>query len=461
MEMPKNAEDGFDLRDEVSQAITGSADPEALDSYRFALGILPAFRLIRALFSQSELDTCLKLMVLFELSRTPGRFSIERIRSLAAFLEADRVDALMRSLKDGGWLVLRSADNTYTLSSTGMSFLAMLHAADLRSLSPANLLARAAQSAELSAKLEGTGGVSEYLLDHLLVLLEDQVDQARQILRVGNAHRMIAWARRHHSRQIEIIHEVLKNIGDKLDDSSRQFGKIVRLHDSMQLVIEQLRSIHERLTEWNVDRLHTAHAGYSIPALCEAVMGVEDHATFWQTLESGIVQVPQVPPTLTTNETRMRFEAARRRIPSQREVFSYQAPDAPQIADWKAADIDPAAALRTAITEALADRTCDDPAVEMDTWMTAESFAKTAYQLCMLSRIEEDGGLIRLDDGRVARMELLRADITPVSFAELLSRWEVGGRLFKLGRGLFSRVKLTIAADESRSDCRYSLEVER
>ena len=96
----------------VSTELVGDAAPESLDGYRFASGLLPAFSLIRALFSLNELDTVLKAMILFELSRAGGRFTLERIRSLAAFLPGDRVDALVRSLRDGGWLELRDSDRS-------------------------------------------------------------------------------------------------------------------------------------------------------------------------------------------------------------------------------------------------------------------------------------------------------------------------------------------------------------
>lgn len=70
---PESAISDLALHEEVSQTLVGNVDPERLESYRFAQGILPVFDLIRALFSQSPLDTCLKLMLLHELSRAGGR----------------------------------------------------------------------------------------------------------------------------------------------------------------------------------------------------------------------------------------------------------------------------------------------------------------------------------------------------------------------------------------------------
>lgn len=130
------------LHDDIAQALVGDVDPDRLEGYRFAVGILPVFKLIRALFSQNELDTCLKLMLLHELSSGGGRWSLERIRAGARFLDPSRIDALVRSLRDGDWLELRASDNTYVPSLVGVNLLSLLAAADLANLSPQNALAR-------------------------------------------------------------------------------------------------------------------------------------------------------------------------------------------------------------------------------------------------------------------------------------------------------------------------------
>ena len=107
------------LVDDLREALSPQAEPEQLDAFHFARGILPAFELVRALFSQSPVDTCSKLMLLFELSPAGGRSTIERIHSLAPYFDRDRVDALVRSLKDGGWFELRAIDHSYALSALG------------------------------------------------------------------------------------------------------------------------------------------------------------------------------------------------------------------------------------------------------------------------------------------------------------------------------------------------------
>jgi hypothetical protein len=85
------------LAADIGEALVGDVDPERLEGFRFAQRILPVFCLVRALFSQNEVDTCLKLMLLHELTRTAGRWSLERIRSHTRFLDPSRVEGLVRS----------------------------------------------------------------------------------------------------------------------------------------------------------------------------------------------------------------------------------------------------------------------------------------------------------------------------------------------------------------------------
>jgi len=55
--------------------------PGELESWRFARKILPVFRHVRTLFSRNRLNTALKLMLLYELTRIRGRFDKGRMRS--------------------------------------------------------------------------------------------------------------------------------------------------------------------------------------------------------------------------------------------------------------------------------------------------------------------------------------------------------------------------------------------
>ncbi|MCP4676652.1 MAG: hypothetical protein GY854_14300 [Deltaproteobacteria bacterium] len=442
------------LAEEVAQALVGDVDPENVEAFNFASGILPAFRLIRALFSMNELDSCLKLMVLHELSRTSGRFTIERIRSCAAFLDPGRVDGIVRSLREGEWLNLRAVDNTYTMSPLGLTLIAVLHAADIGGLSPTNVLARAAQNAAFGAKLEGAGGVTGYLLDQLLVMLEDQVEEARQVLRQGRPFKMIAWSRRHHRRQLDIIRQVLASLTEHMEESSREFGKIVRLHEAMQQVIAQLSGIHERLMDWNIERLHTSEAGYSIPELSEAVLGVEDSKTLLTLLDDGVLFVPHLPPTLTTGEIQERFEAARRKLPSQKEQYVYSLPTEQEVADFSAAEVDPAAALRTRLTALLTGRDQEEGPLELDDWILGDSFPRATFELGNLCRLERGRGVIQLDDESLATMKHsldYSRDIPP---EEVLGHLEQSGALRRVREAQCSRVTLSTAKDTKEKGSR-------
>jgi hypothetical protein len=154
---------------------------------------------------------------------------------------------------------LRESDHTYALSPHGLDLLSVFHAADFDSLAPANALARAAQDAAFGATLEGASSeAAGYLLEPLLVLLEDQVGQARVVLQQGRPYRMIDWSRREHRRQLETIQQVLTMLQERIDASSRAFHHVVRLHDAMQEIIRLHTGIHSRLREWNRDRLRLA-----------------------------------------------------------------------------------------------------------------------------------------------------------------------------------------------------------
>lgn len=443
------------LIDDIGQALVGDVDPVRLEGFSFAQQILPAFRLIRALFSQSELDTCLKLMLLFELTRAGGRSTLERIRSLTAFLEPGRVDALVKSLREGGWLELRASDNTYVVSSVGLNLLAVLYAANLGNLTPANALARAAQNAAFGATLEGAEGATAYLLDQLLTLLQDQVEESRAVLQFGRAHRMVAWSQREHGRQLEIIKQVLGALQERMDASGREFSRIVRLHEAMQEIIGLHSSLHTRLRDWNLERLYSSEAGYSIPQLAEAIMGV-DETTLQKALDRGLLKLPIPTPSLTVDELRTRFHGARRRLASQEESFEYAPPDAPELRPWTAADLDPASALRARLTQALAGRTPSDPPLELESWIDADrhkgtAFAGTAYELAILSQLQVQGPRLVLDDGRLAELRLKTDGMSGISPAQLLTHLETVEALRRLPGGLFAHVTLALVAEDVAS----------
>ena len=433
------------LADDVADALVGDVDPERLGGYGFARKLLPVFPLVRALFSQNELDTCLKLMVLYELTRTRGRVPLEGIRVRVGFLDPGRVDALVRSLRDGGWLHLRASDHTYTVSAVGLNLLAVLRAASFDDLSPANALARAAQNAAFGATLDGAADATAYLLDQLLVLLEEQVEEARTIVQRGRPFRMIAWSRRQHGRQLAVIRQVLAALQERMEASSQEFARIVRLHEAMQDIVGLHEGIHTRLRDWNLERLHTSDAGYSLPELLEAVLGVDDE-TLAELLTADVIQLPALAPSLTTDEVLLRFHALRRRLPTQEEPFVYESPAAPEVVDWTAADLDPAAGLRARLTALLADRTAADAPLELDAWVTDEGFAGVSYELAILARLEERGARVRLDDGRAAELLTTSALADGVPPGELLAHLEEVGALRALRAGRFTRIGTRIAA---------------
>jgi hypothetical protein len=438
-----------DVAEEVAMALVGDVDPARLESFGFAGQILPVFRLVRALFSQNEVDTCLKLMLLHELTRTGGRWTIERIRAHARYLDPGRVEGLVRSLKEGEWLDLRDSDHSYALSARGIHLLSVMHAADFGSLSPANALARAAQNASFGATLDGADpNAVSYLLEQLLVLLEDQLDEARTVLQHGRPHRLIDWSRREHRRQLETIQNVLSTLQERLDASSRAFREVVRLHEAMQEIVRLHTGIHHRLREWNLDRLYAADAGYSIPELLEAVLGAED-TVLEQTIADGILQAPQLPPTLTFAELKERIHGARRKLPSQSEAYMYSPPPEVNSQPLTAADLDPAGVLRSHFSRLFASRTAADPPIEIEMWTGNEGISETSWEFALVSRLQEGAGAFALDDGRQVEIVLEIPIPRGIGARDLLAWLVEREALRRVPAGWFARLRLRLTATEA------------
>lgn len=436
------------LAEEVSQALTSDVDPARLDGFEFAQRILPAYRLVRTLFSQSELDTCLKLMLLHELTRVGERCSLERIRTLVRFLHADRVDGLVRSLREG-WLDLRESDRTYAVAPAGVHLLSVLHAADVGSLSPANALSRAAQNAAFGVTLDGAReGAASFLLDQLAVLLDGEVDQARTVLQQGRPHRLIDWSRRDHRRQLDTIRSVLRALAEQLDEGSGAFARVVRLHEAMQEIVRLHTGIQERLRAWNLDRLYTAEAGYSVPELLEAVLGADD-AKLESAARDRLVMEPALPPTLAFAEIAERTHGARRKLPTQPDDWRYAPPPESAATSLQAAELDPAAALRAHLTQALAGFLASDEPVEIETWRLGDTFTGTSWELALFARLHAGATTLRLDDGRVVRIEQVAPIPEGVPADQLLSWMSEQGALRPLPEGWFARVRLRILEDQA------------
>lgn len=429
-----------DLPEALPDALVGDVDPERLEAYGFATRILPVFQLVRTLFSTSRLDTCLKLMVLHELTRMGGRSSLERIRALVPFLDPERVEALVRSLREG-WLDLRESDRTYTVAAAGIHLLSVLHAADFGSLTPANALARAAQNAAFGVTLDGADRDSaSYLLDQLAVLLDAEVEQARTVLQQGRPHRLIDWSRREHRDQLATIRGVLEALQERLDAGSRGFGQIVRLHEAMQEIVRLHTGIHTRLREWNLERLYTAEAGYSVPELLETVLGA-DGSALETVMATGVLQSPELPPGVCMEELAERLHGARRKLPTQADPFIYAPPPEPENVPWSPAALDPAAALRAHLTRLLAD---EAGPIEIEAWRGGGMFAGTAWDVALFARLHTDGGRLQLDDGRTARIELAVPIPEDVGHAQLLPWLVEHGGLRALPEGHFARLRVSV-----------------
>lgn len=432
-----------DISVDVGEVLVSDVDPDKLEAFGFARGILPVFKLVRSLFSLDELDTCLKLMVLYELSRAGGRrFNLESIRRHVGFLEPSRTDGLVRSLYAGGWLRLRASDNAYGMTEEGLHLLGVLHAADMGSLNPANALARAAQNAAFGATLDGADGAAAYLLDQLLVLLENQVEEARHVLSMGRPYRLIAWSRGEHARQLEIIRGVLGALQEKMEAASREFSRIVRIHESMQEIVRAHGSIHSRLREWNLDRLHTSEAGYSISQLVEALLGADDR-TLEAAVDEGIIQAPLLPPSLTTDEVCMRFHAARRTGAKENTTFVYEPPTMPAFEPWTAVELDPASSLRQRIAERFAHRE-EGAELVLEDWLEANDLPEAAYEIATLCRLCNQGSTFHLDDGRLVALRIENSTAFEIPPRDLLDHLVAHGSLRALDAGLLTNLRLAI-----------------
>lgn len=438
------ATDPNPLSDQVAQALAGDVDPERIEGYRFATGILPVFALIRSLFSQSEFDTCLKLMLLFELSRSPGRASLAQVRSLANYLDPARVDSMVSSLKDGGWLELRAVDNTYVPSLVGVNLLSLLAAADVGNLSPQNALARVAQNAEFGAKLDGARTSISLLLDQLHVLIDDRVEEAKTVLRVGRPARMISWSRGEHAAQVDTIRRVLGTLSERLDAASRWFGALVRLHTAIEALIGVHQSIHERLREWNLDRLHSSDAGYSVAQLAEAVMG-SDERSLERAINEGIVQSPPLTLSLSTDEVRARFHGARRRLQGQDKAFVYVEPPVAAVETWTKSDVDPASALRARLSALFAPHV---HALELEEWINAPTVGTGAWELALLSRLEATPDGIVLADSRRVDVDVAAPPSTGAPAGALVAAWREQSAVRDIGVGVFGRTILHTRIDK-------------
>jgi len=420
--------------------------PEHVGEWGEAAAILPIAPLMRSLFSSTDPgDTLLKLVVLFNLAQTDGRFTKERIRTLLRAIEPDRLDALVRSLYEGRWLELRARDNSYRLNPLGLFLLATLRAANFASQTPANLLVRAAEALHFGARGDRDGKTSERLMGMLLAELETQAERAREVIASGRPRQLLRFARQEVRAQIERVTEVLALIEPRL--GGLHFDRIVRLHRSMQLILRAHEGLHRRLAEWSLRRLETTDTGYSLSALCDGVMSATDEELFAGPGQA--IAWPRTARRVGTGALLDRHTTERRGRLARRAPFVYAPPPEPDAQPIEAVGDDPMSHLIDAIVEGMR----DVPAGRPVAWSTlavrlSRGFAETALQVALLARLHGQGrdDILRLRGMSVAlsvpsgMAEVIRGRVGD----DTLDRLRQAGALDDMGpRGWHARITLT------------------
>lgn len=427
--------------------------PEHIEEWDEARAILPIAPLMRSLFSSADPgDTLLKLVVLFTLAQTDGRFTKERIRALVRAIEPDRLDALVRSLYDGRWLELRARDNTYRLNPLGLFLLATLRAANFASQTPANLLVRAAEALHFGARVDGDGRTTGRLLGMLLAELETQAERAREVIASGRPRQLLRFSRREVRAQLDRVTEVLALLEQRLDTASTHFERIVRLHRAMQTILRAHEGLHRRLAEWSLRRLETTDAGYSLSALCDAVMSATDDEL--ETGRARAVHWPRIAARVSTDQILDRHTTERRARAAARAPFVYAPPPEPTAAPIDVIADDPMSRLRQAISDAI--RTIE-PGEPLRWGAIAPSltdgFADAALHVALLARLHGQGraDVIRLD-GMPLRIDMpshLADLVRDLDGDAALRALEQAGVLDDLGpRGWHARITLTRLSDD-------------
>lgn len=418
--------------------------PEHVDGLEEAEGILVVARLARSLFSTSSAATALKLVVLFQLARADGRFSRERIRSINRSIAEDRLDAIVTSLHDGGWLELRDVDRTYRVSALGHYFLSVLRAAGFPGQGAANLLIRAAETVRFGSAVDA--GSETRLLGLLLAQTEAVADRARETLRVGRPRDLIRFSREEVRSQLEHVDQVLRALEERFQQSPVLFDRIVRIHEAMQVILRAHKGLQDRLAEWNLKTLETAGAGYSLTALCDAVMGASD-AEVQGVVTSGAVSLPGSVVAFSTEGAITRALTSRIAARSARETFVYEPPAEPDASAMRLEDVDPVARLRSALRE-LSTNLPPGEAVSSTAWVTASAtdFADAVFLLNLLARVEGQSSAGIEVDGVALKPEIVDADpeawrdLEPAEAIEALVRLGVLARVS--GKGVHTEIRL-------------------
>ena len=370
----------LDLSD-LHAVLGDNVSPERLPDWGRATSVLPIFPLCRSLFSQSPADTALKLVLLLTLSKAEGRFTKERIRTLLPHLDSEKLDRLVDSLYNGGWLQLRATDNTYRLVPVAFFLLNLLVASDFAGQTPANLLVRAVETVAFGDRIDADS--TGHLLAMLLAELETQAEHARSILADGTPRQLIRFSRLEVRSQLVHVGQVLSAIEERTDASSEHFGHLVRLHESIQEILRAHEGLGRRLAEWNLKRLETSDAGYSLAALSDAILGSSDEDMLDLIRNRAIVPTPPAVG-LVTRRLLTRHRTTRPSLAKEREAFEYVPPPEPEVGQMSLSDIDPVQRVRDRLAAALESGQDLTEALLAD----VEDFADAIYQLTLLARIE-------------------------------------------------------------------------
>lgn len=367
------------------EALATGVLPEHLPDLDRATSVLPILPLCRSLFSTSEADTTLKLIVLLALAKADGRFSRERIRTLVPHLAPDKTDSLVTSLYNGSWLELRATDNTYRMHPLALFLLHLLVASDFAGQTPANMLVRAVETVDFGNRIDDRS--TGHLLAMLQAELETQAETAGRILAEGTPRQLIRFSRQVVREQIHHVSEVIGTIEARTDAASDHFARLVRIHEALQAILGAHEGLGRRLADWNLKRLETSDGGYSLAALGDAIVGASDQELV-ALVDDGVLHQPAPTVGLVTRRLLTRHRTTRRSMTAEREAFVYEAPPEPEPDAMSLSDVDPVERVRARIAEALRQGQSLVHALLAD----AEDFNDAVYQLTLLARLEGRAG---------------------------------------------------------------------
>ena len=438
---------------ELLDGLAAGVLPEQLPDWPQVKNLLPIFELCHSMFYHTPAKSALKLLIILALAKVEGRFTKERVRSLVPALDSKRLDDEISTLHRGGWLELRASDNSYRVRPLGLYLLSVLLAADFANQTTSNLLIRAIEATQFSQRLSPDGQTTGYLLSVLLAELETQAADAREIIRRGTPRQMIRFSRQQVQLQIEHVMQVLLALEQRMDEASQHFGRVIAIHDALQVILRAHEGLTRRLAEWSLKRLETSDTGYSLAALTDAALGASDEELM-QLVDHGTIR-PYAPSVcLATEQLLTRHQTGRRSMAREKREFVYQAPSEPVIDELQLAEVDPVTRLKQRITAWLEAARGD--AVELSHHLAeeADDFADAVYQLNMLARIQGlgDGDSIQLTPAltiRIAERALDPRTIHGLSVRDAIAQLVREGVLVAVeGKGLHPAIDIH---EESRA----------